>query len=405
MLFRLRQVSQKPQSKELFDSCHYFKRDSVRAWNLAAGLATRSLLLGVVGIDESSAEGAMTCVLDLLLKYDVLREAPDGSWMKVTSNPPREMMCYGDRTTNENIAAFITSLQDRPMSLEESSIQAEIFLDVVTDTQFLPGDWHTSLNMFQSIYKVHWDVLLCPLKEMLKWCRISKDIRGCYYQATKLVTLANKSFKSYLMMSFASGHRDKLLELLDSELEDANVIVEIVKLYQTWMQCNLDSSDEHLRMITNFIIMSDDFIDFVDSFRQQDSIGIEDGYQCFAPVWKILGQSKYLQQYFEQLLTNNRDFPYHRRMTQLINRTVRTYHESTGKSAVAHDEFLEVCNHDLSMFPSVRSMKGRVRQGFLVGLTKRCKRMMNVFFDRLKLSETATVHQHSSGSKGNQTCG
>lgn len=112
-------------------------------------------------------------------------------------------------------------------------------------------------------------------------------------------------------------------------------------------------------MISNFVLLSDDFIDFVDSFRKQDSIGIEDGYQCFVPVWKILGQTKYVETYFEQILTNNQDFPFHRRMTQLLNRTVRTYNEHTGKQAVAHDEFLEVCNRDLSMFPSVRSMTGR----------------------------------------------
>ena len=92
--------------------------------------------------------------------------------------------------------------------------------------------------MLQSIYKVHWDALLCPLKEMLKWCRISKDIRGCYYQATKLVTLANRAFKSYLMMAFVSGRRDDVMKLLESDMEDANKIVEIVKLFQSWLLTN-----------------------------------------------------------------------------------------------------------------------------------------------------------------------
>ena len=159
VLSKLRTLSCTKRSVKLFDACHYFKHDSVHAWNLAAGFSTLSLLLGVVGIDEGSAEGAMTCVLDLLLKFDIIREDEDGSWMRVPSDPKREAICFGDRTTNENVAAFILSLQNRPMSLEEASIQSEIFLDAVMDTQFLPGDWHTSLNMLQSMYKLHWKVL------------------------------------------------------------------------------------------------------------------------------------------------------------------------------------------------------------------------------------------------------
>ena len=403
ILFQLRQLSAKKQSKELFDLCHYFKRDSVRSWNTAAASTTLSLLLGVVGIDEGSAEGAMTCVLDLLLKYDILRESDDGSWIKVKSFPKQEMMCYCDRTTNENVAAYILSLQNRPMSLEEASLQSEIYLDSVTDTMFLPGDWHTSLNMLQSIYKLHWDRLLCPLKEMLKWKRISKDIRGCYYQASKLVTLANRAFKSYLMMAYFSGDSDRVQTILDSENEDANKVVEIVKAFQLWqLSCKYAAGgDEHLQMIANFILVSDDFIDFVDSIRKRDSIGIEDGYQCFVPVWRMLGQTKYLQTYIEQIILNNKDFPYHRRMTQLLSRTVRTYNENTGKSAVAHDEFLEVNNRDLSLMPSVRTLDGRIRQGYLVGVSRRCKRVFEVYFDRGNGDLTTKVNHHSSGIKGN----
>ena len=85
ILSQLRELSATKQCVELFDSCHYFKRDSVRAWNPSAAMCTLSLLLGVVGIDEGCAEGAMTCVLDLLLKFDVLREEEDGSWIRVPS--------------------------------------------------------------------------------------------------------------------------------------------------------------------------------------------------------------------------------------------------------------------------------------------------------------------------------
>lgn len=207
--------------------------------------------------------------------------------------------------------------------------------------------------MLQSIFKVHWNGLLGPLKDMLKWSRISKDVRGCYYQASKLVTLANRSFKALLIMEFLTEHADRVSAYAESDMLPANAVCELVKLYETWLSRLLYCKDEHHQMIANFIIMSQDFIDFVDSFRRQDSIGIEDGYHCFAPVWKMLGQTKYLQSYIEQLVMNHNDFPFHRRMTQLINRTVRTYNASTGKSALAQDEFLEICTESVrELYPN-----------------------------------------------------
>lgn len=133
-------------------------------------------------------------------------------------------------------------------------------------------------------------------------------------------------------MEFVTEHADEVWGLASNEWDDADVLVEIVKLYETWLLQLKYCKDDHHRMIANFIAMSDDLIDFVDSFRKQDSIGIEDGYQCFAPIWKMLGQNKYLQAYIDQLVMNNKDFLYHRRMTQLMNRTVHTYDASMGKS-------------------------------------------------------------------------
>ncbi len=47
--------------------------------------------------------------------------------------------------------------------------------------------------------------------------------------------------------------------------------------------------------------MSGDFLEFVQAYRTQDSVMIESGYSWFAPRWKLLGQSKYLEAYLKQL--------------------------------------------------------------------------------------------------------
>ena len=114
------------------------------------------------------------------------------------------MYSVGDAKTNANCAGFFADLQGRNLSLVDESIQAEIFLDAMSNIMFIPGDWHTGMNYLQSIYKVFWDVLLRPLKDMLGWSRITKDVRGCYYQASRLLVYCHQQFTRYLLQDYIS---------------------------------------------------------------------------------------------------------------------------------------------------------------------------------------------------------
>ena len=69
------------EGKILLAQSNSFKKDAVDKWN--SGLSekvTKSLFLGVVGIDEGERKGAGTVTLDLLLKGGTLKETTDGSW-------------------------------------------------------------------------------------------------------------------------------------------------------------------------------------------------------------------------------------------------------------------------------------------------------------------------------------
>ena len=39
-------------------------------------------------------------------------------------------------------------------------MQAEIFLESFQNIMFFPGDWHTGMNVLQSIFKVFWRIHL-----------------------------------------------------------------------------------------------------------------------------------------------------------------------------------------------------------------------------------------------------
>ena len=55
----------------------------------------------------------------------------------------------------------------------------------------LPGDWHTGLNIAQTIYNYCYTGFLEHFQELLGWKRINKDVSSCYYQAKRLIAFVH----------------------------------------------------------------------------------------------------------------------------------------------------------------------------------------------------------------------
>ena len=184
------------------------------------------------------------------------------------------------------------------------------------------------------------------------------------------------------------------------ESANSDVLCNIAVGYREWLMESLKASDHHLRLCAHFILTSGDFLEFVNAYRSQDSVTIESGYLWFAPRWKLLGQCKYLEAYHEQLDCLLRNNQYSRLEEVRRNRCVRTYHGSTGKMAVAHDEWLELNNKEFAMYPVVRSLDGMMRQGQFIGLTQKAKRVVETIYSPGAISDRI-VHRSGTGSKGN----
>jgi len=165
-------------------------------------------------------------------------------------------------------------------------MQAEIFLESFQNIMFLPGDWHTGMNMLQSIYKVFWTNILSPIKSFLGWKRISKDVQGCYFQAARLVRYIHNLLSAYLLRCFVSSIFDDIAESM-YERANADVLCNVPILYREWLMKSLKSSDQHLRLCVHFMTMSGDFLEFVNAYRCQDSITIESGYSWFCTTVEV----------------------------------------------------------------------------------------------------------------------
>ena len=299
-----------------------------------------------MGVNEADAEGATTCLLELGMRFGMIYEEEKTAWSAGWDAPYRRMYVNGDRKSNENTESFNNKAQDRSLSLDEQAMNTETYIELIERTYFGAGDWHAGMNMMQTINKIYWDVLIDPVREMLGWQRVTKDCRACYYQCSKLTLFLNSYVYRYLWHRFVSDHWPKYKAVL-TENNHENVITQIAVDFRSYIVDGYDdtvTADEHLRFICGFVLMSDIFRNFVDSYRGQDSIGIDHGYDQMAPAWKICGQNKYLQAWVEQLDSANNKFPYSRLQEYRMNRTVRTYPASTGKDAVAHDELVEIVN-------------------------------------------------------------
>jgi len=125
----------------------------VRDWNPKCDEVTLSFNMGFVGVREDSSNGAAAVILDILLKFGVLVYKDNETWALHKFAKVRRLYCFGDRETIKNSSAFVIKLSNWSLSFEETSIQAEIFLEAFDQVMFLPGDWHTG-NQMQSIYKL-----------------------------------------------------------------------------------------------------------------------------------------------------------------------------------------------------------------------------------------------------------
>ena len=151
----------------MFLKAKQFVRDVVQKWNLTIDDATKSMYLGLLGIDEAASKECGAILLDLLLRAGVIIQTSTGEWQLATNWEERNVYVAGDAKTIENVAKFVREMQERRLSYSAANIQADVFLKALTRVMPFPGDWHTGLNMLTSIYKLYYDGFLDQFQSML----------------------------------------------------------------------------------------------------------------------------------------------------------------------------------------------------------------------------------------------
>ena len=206
-----------------FNSVSKFQQEAVCDWNRTRDDVTFSYNMRFVGVRKDSLDGAATVILDMLLNFGVLVYNQDETWALSRTARFCRLYCFGDRKTIKNGTAFVNKRINCSLSFEQSSLQAENFLNAFSRVMFLPGDWHTGMNMLQSIYKLFWVDPLKPFRDLLKWKRISMDVRKCYFQASCFVQYWNDVILSYLIWLYLHRYHDRYDAMMSDE-QTVNVL-------------------------------------------------------------------------------------------------------------------------------------------------------------------------------------
>jgi hypothetical protein len=375
------------KSSKLFNAAKSFQREAVLKWNPQSDDVTDTLILGMNGLDEAASMETGAIVLKLLADFGLIQLNDDGSWIE--GDLDKFVLFFGDLKTVDNINLIQDNIRKsmNGKGFTQLSKQLDVFDKALNRVLDLPGDWHAGLSMLSSIYLLFYESLLEPIQKMLKWQRINKDTRKCYYQSGRLVMLVNTVLTKVMLETFIGSELESLREDFNllgsedgSEVTEEDFVCYVAQRFEKYLLDEVQSKDEWRRLCSVFLLMSSDWINFVKAYRKCDSIIVELIYERFAPVWRCLGQSRYLERVWRQqeaLLTR---FSFNELQTARWNCFSQPYHGTTGKGAHAKDEKLEFLNLDYSRFPKPRTKTAFVSRSRYVGVSKKAKIAVSRFY-------------------------
>jgi hypothetical protein len=376
------------KSSTLFPQAAAFQRDAVAKWNPNADEITPSIFLGLNALEETASTETGAIVLELLEKAGVIVITDDGQFE--LGDTKKFVILYGDVKTVDNInlleETIRTSMKNHGMS--ELQSQLSVFDEALNRVMDLPGDWHAGMSMLQSIVTLFYDVLLYPIcHSVLLWKRFNRETNKCYYQSSRLVNVVHQVLMRFTWHRFIGTKYDLLRESYDDfcdgveneekaermRNDSANFLCYCANEFQCYLKAELTCGDQWRQMCSAYLVMSSDFVDFVWAYRKCDSIRILLSYQRFAPVWRVVGATRYLERHWRQLETLYTKFSFRELQIALVNRCSRPFHGTTGKGAHSKDEKMELNNLDQSRYQMPRTKKSFLRRSLYVGVAKKAK--------------------------------
>ena len=117
------------------------------------------------------------------------------------------------------------------------------------------------------------------------------------FNATRLVTFVFDELTRFFAHKYVSERRATPAEV---SMSDVDFVASVAVGFREYLLKLKQSEDHWIATCGCFMEMAHDFLAFVDAYRIGDLVFVEAGYQKHAPIWKILGQSKYVKIFLRQ---------------------------------------------------------------------------------------------------------
>ena len=388
---------------KLFTAARRFQKDAVLKWNPTAEEVTPTIVVGLDAMEEAASMETGAIVLSLLMKAGVMTVDGDGKFQ--LGDTTKFVMLFGDVKTVDNINLIQDTIRQsmQGKGFDEASHQLSVFDKALERVMDVPGDWHAGLSMLTSIVTLFFDVLLHPICKALKWKRFNRETNKCYFQSSRLVAVIHEVLLKVTYHRFISEKYEELKTefeklVLDADLAmgDDNFICYCANQFSLYVKEDLECSDEWRRLCALFLLLSTDFLSFVVAYRTGDAIKVELAYERFAPVWRVVGASRYLERVWRQQESLYTKFHYKELMIVRRNRSSRPYHGSTGKKAHAKDEKMELFNSDYSRFAMPRTQEKFVDESKKTLIVKKGKNTVVSFYSLRPLKSTKSPPKSAS---------
>ena len=377
------ELVRKPSTQSVLAAARDYQRQSRRIWNPDGDKPSHQSYMGLVAMDEDTSRQNGALGLDLSSKCALLAKDANGKWIPGKDADVRRIYIVGDVKTTDLLEKCLHNINHSPgMSGDFSQfVEKEVFRDTLARLIIQPGDWHAGLSCLQTVYNIFWDDVLQPVCKKLKWKRVGKDCRECYFNASRLLRYTYHQLLKILMQNYISEQWPLMRLQFESTEEDSseeNYLCFVAVNFGDWLEKLHTSNDEWLRACSFFIRISRDFFAFVRAYRTGDSVAVENGYQTFAAPWRATGQHRYHSRHWIQLeyMLDPRYGTFMLLEEWRRNRQVNPHPGELNKNMLTKDEDMELANRFLNQFPKMACRAGFALQANYVGIAKMCKRFI-----------------------------
>ena len=257
-------LCERPHVVKVVAEAREYPRQSQRIWNPQGDRPTQQMFMGLVAMDKDTTRQNLALAMDLAVKCGLVVKDKQGKWVEAPDADDCRVYLVGDVKTTDLLEKGIYNL-DRKHGLSDNMDQfaeKEVIRNTLHRFIIQPGDWHAGLSCLQALYTVFWDDILQPIVAKLKWKRVGKDVRECYYNASRLLRVVYHQVLKLMMQIHItvnwSNERTSFLET-SNDTTEANWFCHLAITFEQWLKELESSTDKWLRACSFFVRMARDF--------------------------------------------------------------------------------------------------------------------------------------------------